>query len=88
MFPVPKFRSAVLISVWLIWLGRPLVPVCAQTPHIHILLIADTNDSSIGEGVQATVWQIKSAFAGRVPADRYSLRVLESKTVDYCSFAY
>lgn len=62
-----------------------LVVDAARGQHIHLLLIADTADPSIGECSPKTIDKIQGMLAYLVPPDRYTLAVKESGKRHYDS---
>jgi hypothetical protein len=57
----------------------------ARGQHIHLLLIADTADPSIGECSPKTIDKIQGMLGYLVPPDRYTLAVKESGRQHYGS---
>ena len=55
----------------------------AHGQHIHVLMVADTADPSVGQACIKTVERVRGAFRYLVPQDRYSLRTLESAIQPY-----
>ncbi|MHB1036576.1 MAG: caspase family protein [Pirellulales bacterium] len=62
-----------------------LASLCATSygQHIHVLMVADTADPSIGGNCTKTVQRVREAFQYLVPKDRYSLQTLESAKQRY-----
>ena len=53
----------------------------ADATHLHALLIADTNDETIGASVRQDVGKMELALSWGVPEERYSATVLEGDAV-------
>ena len=71
----------------LIWLVL-LLAVSGQRSlgqDIHFLLVADTNDASLGRCCSITVQRVSETLRYLIPQQRYTLRTLESKRGDYSS---
>ena len=57
--------------------------VVARGQQIHVLLVADTADDKLRDACTATVANITNALRRLIPADHYSLTVMESRGEQY-----
>ncbi len=63
-------KSLPIVAVLLIWLAAFACPAASgqeTAARIHLLVVADTNDPSIGESVKADLKAVPEVFRGNVP---------------------
>ena len=67
------------LTFWLVVLHS----IVANGQHIHFLLVSDTADPKIGQACVATVNNVRGSLQSLIPAQRYSLSVMESQNQRY-----